>query len=114
MRWSRRNMTGFFLGGLQRNTRWRSPGSSLLSYCGDRGHCRSYTVPQELSALPGRHGSAEIVALSEGALVVLKEGELLRSFNAFGDPPHMQVAAHADHRRDDAGVVRIGGDAVHE
>ena len=86
-------MTGFFLGGLQRSTRLDR---SFLSYShGDRGHRRGYSAPQELSAVPGRQGSAEIVALSEGALVVLKEGELLRSFNAFGDHLHMQVPAHA-------------------
>ena len=91
------------------------PRESFLTFCHrDVRHACNDAASQELSAFPRHHRLAEIVALPEWALMVLKECKLLQSFNAFGDHLHMQVAAHADHRSDDAGVVRIGSDTVHE
>jgi hypothetical protein len=57
---------------------------------------------------------AEVVPLSEAALIVLKECQLSLSFDSFRDHSHMQVVAHADHRGTDTGVVRIAGNPAHE
>jgi hypothetical protein len=69
---------------------------------------------QQLSAFSGSHRPTEIVGLSERTIVVLKEYELFPRFNAFRDHPHMQMAAHADHRSDDTGIVGICSDPVHK
>src|ERR1700691_890332 len=73
----------------------RVPQDSFTSsfYC-DEGHSCGYAVSQELSAFADGYGFAEVVSLSEGALMVLKECEVLLSFHALRDPPHMPMAAH--------------------
>jgi hypothetical protein len=75
-------------------------------------HCD--TPPQYVGTVRAGQWKTKIIALSERAIAVLKECELLGGFHAFRYYPHMQILTHADQGADDVCVVRIGSDATHK
>ena len=61
----------------------------------------------------GNHGSAEVIALSFGAVMGLQEGELFPRFDALGHDPLFEAHAHRDDGTDD-GLAGIAVDVLHE